>query len=515
MFKRSENPALFDVIKYNYNSLAPKLCPPKNIIGEDVEVLTQSQLDEIDELRIQYKLNPEEENSCFDVTSLEGIEKLSNLKSLCLTGTAPKALLDSTNKMISDAQEKYSGEKLKKQLSIIEDIVQEQFNRNQIADLSPLQKCKGLEDLKIVGQKNLKELDLSCWPELKHVDIFHCLKLGKIDNIEKLNIKTDDLVTFYVAECDMLNNIPNIAQFVKKVDESHSRSEVHFPLNSYLYLTNRDKKLRDNDVFINSGKVWWGEPDYLVKTLQVELMKTRVEEILSVITKDSYNPIKKMAQAYRWICENKSYDFKSADKEKELIGKEEKKFFVERAVLSAKMRSAYYALWGKKTVCAGLSRLFNFFCAELGFAVDDVYCSIKRDNILSEKLTLTADHAISRVSLFNTKDKQFYYYYFDPTYDLYTEKSRDKCSHAFCLNHEEISRGPVMRIDYADDKNSPSLQGSLYKEGLLETEENIFSIKNYFKSKQINTRKKALIKKHELLNISNPYKVFDERSTDD
>ena len=507
-FRRSENPELFDVVKFAYNETMLNYDPPEETLGDEVEELSQSQLDIIEELQIAYDLETEK-NVIYDVTSLDGIEKLRNLRHFGLLGTRISQIKDKAQGFVKFAKENFTGEAYDEAIKVAEELILNEYNSNQIADLSPLKKCKKLKYVAIADQRNLDKLDVSCWPELKKLQIYNCNNLEEVSGIEKLDIKDNSNFALKIFECAHFNKIPNFAEVLDKIEKSGERSSVELPLMSYCPLANRNKHLRNDKHFLQSDKIKWLDGRLSINTLQAEMMKTRVEEILAVITKDNYSLIKKLAQVHRWICENVIYDSKKLNRESELLelNDEDSKKLVEE--ISTILRTAFYALWDKKAVCVGISSLFNFFCSELGVMAEGVFCSSKLEDFISAILSLDYTHMLSKIGIDTEEGRG--YYYCDATYDLFEEQQNNKLSEAFCLNKEEMSQLTNLGITEINVQNAPSLQTKLLLKGLLSMQKDNFSFKNYVKGKRLDRRKNALLKQHKRLGLVNPYNGIVEK----
>ena len=119
------------------------------------------------------------------------------------------------------------------------------------------------------------------------------------------------------------------------------------------------------------------------------------------------------------------------------------------------IRSSYVALINKKAVCTGISNLFNFLMADLGFTAEPCLCSTELAN--DARMT-EANHRMTKIYLNDIP------YYCDPTWDLGSKESK-----FFCLTKEEMEKTHKFDVSAHCAKSGPSYQKALKQLGLLQT----------------------------------------------
>jgi len=141
---KAENPGLFEAV-----------CRELHIDSKSTQELSSDELDKVESL----DLTPE--NSA-NVTSLNGIEKLWNLKSFMVEGIGegnPSDLIcyDINPNMFDN---------IKANMLDAEKLETGMFKYNQVEDFSPLQNCSKLKSLYILNQHKVENIDVSELPNL-------------------------------------------------------------------------------------------------------------------------------------------------------------------------------------------------------------------------------------------------------------------------------------------------------------------------------------------------------------
>ena len=395
MFKRSENPGLFDEIVNEYNLK----CESKGMKPVDFfcTKLEDEQLDIIESLRIDIQ------HSKKNINNLNGIEKLKNLKKFSMNG------ITEINMNIYETAKKIQGKIMTKEMW------QKRYNKGQLTDISSLYKCKNLRVLSLRDQRNLTELDLSNWDKL---ECCFCTDMSNLENIYGIdNFGEKKSIKYNFEGCQSLVNVPNLINLTKNNEVS---TKVIMPLNSYCFLANKDKQLTTDEEFLNSQNIIWTDGLFETTTYQTKLMKDRVGEILDNILSKDDKDIVKLYKIYKYICEECHYDRDSLQKT-EINEEEIGDLFDERVngelitpELWRQIRSTYRALWGKPVICGGLSNFFGFMCADNGIVAKRTSAQIYStdEKMPLRKFSTKFNHSISKVEIDGET------YLFDPTNDL-------------------------------------------------------------------------------------------------
>ena len=498
MLRREENPGLFDAIKDAYNEQIKDI-PNAQKIKDSAQEIDDEKLSSIKEVLVWYY---------YDLKELNGVEKLTNLESFGVIGPRENELKDLRDILIENAKKSASQTNQNINYKPIENRLLLEYEKNQITDFSPLKKCPNLNKLYVYNQREIKSINLANWKKLKEIAIANCPRLEMIDGLDELQIKKEDEISFVVRNCDRLKFFPGIVELASKVEKSSKKSVVEFPIKSYFLMTNCDKSLRKDKILQNSTKVEWADEYYSYKTVQAELAKTRVEEILGTVCDRKEDLLGQLASAYRWICDNVTYDQELANLEDKLNKVDCVELDDMKRHLAGDMRSVLTAMWKKKVVCTAMADVLDLFCAVLGIYAQRVDCIVDMDKALSEPLNYDFVHSMTKV-LLNIKGKE-YYYYLDPTSDLYREEFHNKDSRFFCLNHKEASKYRAFGIKEMNCGGGPSLQTYFAKRGLLVTREKPSSLIDNIKQKHIVKRKTALIKKNVKMGLPNPIEQFGQ-----
>ena len=496
MLRKETNPGLFEQVRRTYNNIVFDL-PNSVQISSDAQEISQDQLDMIRVITLVCQ------KDAF-IESLEGIEKLKNLENININGVWQEDYYKRSHRLVDVIKNNFPPEEHEARFRDLEREMVQTYLSNQLTDLSPLAKCPQLKGICLQGQRKIESIDVSQFPNLKIFIMNECPKLERVEGLDKLDIKEKDKIDIRFYGCDRLNDVSNYAQFVEKVEKSAPNSRVIMPITTYMHLTNRDQSLRENEKFQQSKKFCWVDEHTSIRTFHVEMVKTRVDEIMSLLCRSSDSPLTRIACAYNWISENIDYDTKASDAEKKareegLIARDEY-----GEPLQDTLRSSYVSLFKKKGVCVAKSSLFSVACAEQGVLVERVLCGKKDKNFISEKLTFWPIHSIAKINL--KADGEDNYYFFDPTFDMHNRKGKNKTSRFFCLNADEERKlsGYSFGIDNTLQKVAPSLQEELKKTNLLYTIQKPFSFDNISNRVRLTRRKRALIKKYKRLGMASP-----------
>ncbi len=435
MLTRKENPALFWLV-YGTLSEEGKLGPKSDSIQ-----IANEDLDKVETLgEIDVEITDR------GLISLDGIEKLKNLKALTIKGNHIDPI---TNIIQEDIVDDIYG--IKDTIDGIENIIngimenrgkkaEKAFMYNQLMDLSALKRCPSLESFTITHQRHFDTIDFSKNKNLKQIVIMDCKPLTTIKGLDslELNKKTDN-VYFNFTECNNIQEIKGFDKLKEKIMSfPSSRAQVVLPLQYYCHLTNKYKDILSDEAFNRSKKFLWTETlDEELSTQKANMLKSRVDNIMNSICSKKDTDLEVIAHAYKYVCDNYEYDMTGLRREMSTDNDIPTTYI---------MRSAYHVLEKGKGVCTGLARLFNFMLASRGLDAREVFC--RHSNLPLDNRLVTITHAISMVYLDGKP------YYLDPTWDGDREHFK-----YFMLNKEEMEKnGHILDHNNDDVINSPSLQ---------------------------------------------------------
>ena len=318
MFFREENPALFDCLvehikKFSENTIETAQFDKIRVMDYDFDTAIPNEiLDEINYLFIDAKFGD-------NISSLNGIGKLKNLDTLIIT----------TIDEVSIDWRLYSNEKLQnKQFG---ETLIESFNRNQIKDISPLYECKKLDTLQFYGQRQIEEVDLGAWPDLKMLDMSGCTNLRVIKGLDKLKAfenlaKSSDLYEFNFIDCARIERVEGFREVAKKCLHTPTNQKILLlPVLSYFHMINKDSKtMREYLVDYQSrGKndfVLWGENEVGAEGCLVEYdaqslikMHKQIRAIVNSVCDDQMSALQQIKAVYDWVTKNVVYDCKGLD----------------------------------------------------------------------------------------------------------------------------------------------------------------------------------------------------------
>lgn len=477
MFLKEENPQLFFYIAKEYHHLFPK----EHFSSFLINKLTDEQLAKITSLEIKAEALAE----C-NIKSLKGIEKLPNLTSFTLRGQTENQNTKAFMRLQKIANEgSYSISDYKSKQDFLNQNSKyyvDCYQASQIIDLSPLQQCSNLKKLDLAEQHSLGEIDLSFWPNLIDLNMKNCRQLYKVKGLDKLRAvkspteRTEDFdasqLTLNFTGCDFLRHVDGFDQYVDSaVDFINYEYPMQLPTTAFC---NLHRQYPDAMYRLVTEQQWgekavfWTECcnkfKYLSSSAKMNMAKKRADDIIRTVCAGQENsPIGQVAQIYRWICDNVTYDHDglriSEAETKPMPDLEEKSepIFINN-YKSNKIRTLHAALFEKTAVCVGVSNLFNFMVSDLGYLTSRVFCSSESpDNPI---LTI-ANHQMSSVSIDNNP------YYCDPTWDLGKSQSS-----YFCLTGEEINKDHSFTVASAEDnRDAKSLQEILRNAGCLQTQQ--------------------------------------------
>jgi len=418
MLTKSKNPELFRAI-----------CRQLDVSYSIVDELDSATLDKVQTLDL-IALDGT------NVTSLDGIEELHNLSEFTIKGYSMdrEPLMDWYNEREDLA-----------------DVARGYFEQNQVADFSPLSKCKKLKDCVIAYQRKLETLDFGKLQNLTSISIYECNELRQISGISA-SMYSGSLDYIYIILCDRLREMPDATRIFGLLGRGYPTTQIRLPSNYFVNLLQNNPSLRETLETIPHNKINWYEPIDSYSTRQMLIAYDRVAEIVNTVCTPKDNDLQKLSNVYRYFCDNKKY----ADSD---VSEEEK--VSNRSILSV--------LFNDSAVCVGFSNILNMCGAYLGFDMQPCSCRLKNaeDDYYDERGIIYSDHSISKCTFYNKLTGESYEYYFDLTWDLGMEKSE-----FFMLNRNQIQLYHQLTIDDSINqfsKPAPDVQKDLEERGLLRT----------------------------------------------
>lgn len=477
MFAKSENPQLFFFVAQAYQRLFPR----ENISPILATSLTDEQLSKITSVEINASAFAE----C-NIKSLNGIEKLPNLEEFILRGQSDTQNVDGFRRVQQQARK---GIYNKREYNSPQEFLQDNsryfvdsYNASQITDLTPLQRCSGLKKIDLSEQHSLGEIDVSFWHNLLELNMKNCKQLYTIKGLESLRAvknpaeKTDDFdasqLSLNFTGCDFLRHVGGFDQYVNAaVDYADYEYPMQLPTTCFCNLHRQYPESMHRLIMEQQAgekAIYWTECcenfKFMSSSAKMNMAKNRADNIIrTVCAGQEKSPMGQVAQVYRWICDNVTYDYKGLEaagkdtRPKPDLEEKSDPFFL-NAYSHNKIRTMHSALFSKTAVCVGVSNLFNFLVSDLGYLTSSIYCSSESAD--DPHLTI-ANHQMSAVYV--QEDP----YYCDPTWDLGGRQSR-----YFCLTGEEVSKDHNFTISEAGaNKTPPSLQAMLQNAGYLQTQQ--------------------------------------------
>ena len=477
MFVKSENPQLFFFVAQAYQRLFPR----ENISPFFTTKLTDEQLSKITSVEINASAFAE----C-NIKSLNGIEKLPNLQEFILRGQSDTQNVDGFRRVQQQAKKGiFNHSQYKTPQEFLQDNSRyfvDSYNASQITDLSALQKCSNLQKIDLAEQHSLGEIDLSFWPNLLELNMKNCRQLYTVKGLDKLRAVKNpkecvpgfdsSQLTLNFTGCDFLRHVEGFDQFVDAfVDVGDLEYPMQLPTTAFCNLYRQHPESMHKLIMeqpAGERAIFWTECcenfKYMSSSMKMNMAKNRADNIIrTVCAGQEKSPMGQVAQVYRWICDNVTYDHAGLEKAnndtKTKPDLEEKKDPIRLNDYSQnRIRTLHSALFSKTAVCVGVSNLFNFLVSDLGYLTSRIFCSSES----ADDPTMTiANHQMSAVYV--QEDP----YYCDVTWDLGTNQSQ-----YFCLTGQEVSKDHNFTIsEYGANKNPPSLQAMLKNAGYLQTQQ--------------------------------------------
>lgn len=502
-FFREENPELFEAVSVTLQQKYAKgFIDTQGVYHEPQEVVFQ------DYIGGEFLANCDRlELSAWkgSLNSLKGIEHLRNLEVFGYFG-----LIESNYALTYEGINPNNREMTAEEFYAIRAKL---HKSRQIDDITPLYACKKLQAIELSNQHNIKEIDLSQFPELTHLDMQRCTKLTSVLGLSKLKCFEDiftnqdfaDKCQFNFCGSTLIKNVPDILSVMERFWNSDDRPNFNrpvfmFPMDSFIRFSNDDDMRYFMEAyarFLQEDKqvdpINWTENSGLMESgwnsVQAQMLKSRLDEITNTICNPNDSPFVSLYNAYQWITTNVLYDyegiyledtlrnspkyhdtyieamdkfhvnsqanFDKIDENMQQMKQEGKEISNEHVVgelgkTGVAMRSAYMALFNQKAVCAGLSNLLNAFATNLGLTIESCYCHLSDEN---DKLPFgyAPDHQISKMVV--SIDKVISTVFFDPTADLGGGKMK-----AFGVSREGLGAQYELCALNQDVKNGKSLE---------------------------------------------------------
>ncbi len=425
---KAENPGLFEAV-----------CNQLGINYDSIDRLSPR-----DQERL-YKLDIKAEEGA-NVTSLNGVEKLKNLRVFSISG------LDDCSELFQDIYKKSKN---------AEDLEQALFVTNQVKDFSPLQKCSHLRSCDIINQRNVQHFDVDNLEELEDLYLSGCDNLMVVSNLTS-PMKSGTLKNLHINYSEKFGQIEDEESFVDLLKNGYALDKCKLEHSYFIKLMRCHPELRETMEAMPNDKIQWadtlGEP---YSTKQMLMIYDRISDIVNTVCQEGESDVQKLANVYRYFCDTMTYN-NSAEEESQDI--------FDPSVLEVKFtnRRALEVLFNNKGVCAGFSNIFNLCGNYLGFNMETCHCTAKNSNQTYESdYAINSNHAISKAVWYSTKTGEKFEYYFDLTSDL--GYYRSDC---FMLNRKQILNRNQFCFDEIknrNDESSPNLLSVLKAKGLLHT----------------------------------------------
>jgi hypothetical protein len=362
------------------------------------------------------------------IKSLKGIERLVNLENLSIIGENYSSLYWEV-KLVNEARKNHN-------LDLLQQInkLKNDYTCDQILDLTPIYKCRKLVSLKLDNQRGIKEIDFSTLPRLRQISLKDCTNLEEIKGIDK--IKEFPSKEFYkdimsseldLTGCYNLSKIENFDKFILSIlpyCNVINHPKIMLPATKFFTFISNNPKLYSLIELLTTSKKYsspflWKELYVSTGTsdLQLIILNKKINELITNNVKlRNYGNFKKIYAVYNWICKNFSYDkdgLKLSNDPKTDIKTPlsiDYKITQRLTNVSDIIRSSFMTFIRKQGVCCGISSLFNYMLAYLGYDTEPVLCSSELRDY--NKTMVVSNHQISAVKINGKK------YYFDPTHDI-------------------------------------------------------------------------------------------------
>lgn len=341
-----------------------------SVFDKDSCLFTQEELDMIEELVLE------------NVTNIKNIEYLRNLKKLTLQ---------------SAEYSRYS-----------EDIdIKSACFINYINDFKPIEKIKGLEELTIVNDVNIKKLDLTELKDLKNIKLINNPRLEELIGLDKLT----NLKNVMIYGTSIHTNI-DIISYIKNTQEAETNI---LDVNMYQSLVKNDEVIPEmisKAVVTGDSQLCFAElvglMEYaLIDAQSLEKMYAKADLIFKLFNVYNLPEESQVNFVYNYVANQTFLN-------KDVIIDRDKKYteYIERyseipsfaKKKMAMIHSSYNAFIVGKSNCEGIVNMMKFMLNMLGIRSFNVHCIDKRTNIND-----LPNHSMLRVLQDGT------WYYYDPS----------------------------------------------------------------------------------------------------
>ena len=462
MFKREENPYLFDLIKEWYKKIDWNYYGIKN--GVEIK---NNQFDD-NQLKILKDLRLDVNDNIFKNQGLQGIENFENLEFLHIVLHAGSDIANSFDNCYN-------------------------FSKN----------LKNLVELTVDVNKSRLCFDV------KNNNITHAFSKDlPFDEIVKNNeqIESKLKATFPDVEYSAVLNLNNaklhdVIRSINEVCDNVEPIKLQLDMHKYFYLQKNNPDLFDklND---ENCQIFITHETMPLKISQMGELQNNIKSVIKDVTNKDDNDLDKIFKVYQYISKAVKYDNENLDftrkdesyfygkvkedesskksllkerdniafyklRSKRQINKKlnnineklnkdkslfEKSKNIDKKELSERIRSPYYAMLDKKGVCVASSNLFNAFMLEMGYDAKPVYVGSNSNRI---------NHQISKVLLPNNN-----WYYFDPTWDKgdnpkYFAKTKNEIGAIYKTldkTEEKVVSGELINSDELYNKNKQDIE---------------------------------------------------------
>lgn len=315
----------------------------------------------------QEELNSVEKITFTSTDSLEGIEILKNLKTLCIVGN-----------------------------SSLDDFDDVDIDYNCINSLNELQNLHIIENdnifnLDISNLKNLKSLRL-----VNNENLNNIVGLSKLKKLEEVIICGNDIKDFD-NPIEYIKNTMNTKINILDVIMYHKLFGSNPIIKNYL-----KDKINSNWSNISFGEMLYFDNEcYELNFHQMEEMYIKACNIISRLNLGD-NEKDNILKVYEYIVNNLEYDYDGLDMrtqlyiEKNLFQEKDNEYFKKRMLF---INSSYSAIMDNKSVCDGYVNMMKFLLNIKDIESRKILCSF------NDSLSIKPDHVIIKVK----SDNEWYY----------------------------------------------------------------------------------------------------------
>ncbi len=355
---------------------------------------------------------------------------------------------------ITKNENSITGEASLKGIEALQNIkVLEIFPDVKIDDFSPLYSLNNLEEIYIFNQRDLKEIDLTKFPNLRKISLSGC-GVEKVFGLENIEPKAGQIFNF--EACSKLKEVQGVEKFMTKMVDNKEVVRPILFLDDVFYNKVMEKEVDGKKVneeleqkFIDETSKKFGGSSLQINTeFCDDCFKTNVNgrgtpmqmrvqgKYLDYILKKECN-IKetdqdwvKAKKAYDWVTENFHYAYGMLELE------DQRKAFGGIGYDHYNIGSAYFSLMprydlkpadnemgfeyqkdiqGKFAVCEGIANVYIQMLQRMN--IESHYTTIEINDVESKENGVPQDETSSYHGFVAAKMGE-QYYYFDPTWDL-------------------------------------------------------------------------------------------------